>query len=141
MSKWVNIKVLRRFSGILSLLFIIYGVVNKLFSLYDEAFISSEHDWVIVLLLSIGLFLQSAGGTGIVSPVGDSFRKTSFMALYFVSGFELALYVSSSILVRTPEICDTVVTARGGDPVRLAIGEICFLMLLGSFHWTDSHFS
>lgn len=137
MNNWVNFNIIHRFTGISVLLFVIFGALNKAISLYNEIFFRLRYDWIIILVLFIGLFLQLVGGFGVIQFFMKKLRNISFLILYFVSGFELSLYASSAILIRATEICDTVVTARGGDPVRLTIGQVCFLILLCSFHWTD----
>lgn len=138
MSDWIDTWIIHKVSGILVLSFIGLEIINRGYGIYTELTIPFQNDTLLIIVLSTGLVLQCIGGIGIFRSPSATLKRFAFGALYTVSGVELLLYAWSSILIDRPEICATVVTASGGDPIQLSLGEVSFLLVLGCFHWLDA---
>jgi len=137
MDDWIDIGIIHKISGVLVICFILFNAIDHMYSIYADLLFGAQTDYLTLGVLSMGLILEGAGGIGVLQSKNATFKRYAFGALYTVSAFKLLLYVASAILVRKPQICATVVTDSGGDPVRLTLGVLCFLFLLGIFHWTN----
>lgn len=137
MNNWFDTWIIHKVSGILVVSFIGLEIINRGYGIYSELVFSFQSDTLVIGVLSAGLVLETAGGIGIFRSSNAMLKQLAFGVLYAVSGGELLLYFWSSILIRRPEICSTVVMASGGDPVQLTLGEASFLLMLGCFHWLD----
>lgn len=139
MSDWLDIWIVHKVAGVFVLSFIVINITNYSYGIYKELIFSFQINLLVVSVLSAGSILQGTGGIGIFQPSNATLKQLAFGALYTVSGVELLLYLWSSIVIESPDVCATVVTASGGDPVQLTLGEVCFLLVLGCFQWCDTH--
>ncbi|PEN06690.1 hypothetical protein CRI93_08585 [Longimonas halophila] len=131
MSKFINIPVIRRTASLLVFVLLILSIVSKTSTVYNELAFSNQADGVIITVLITGLLVQSLGATGLYLPSWLLGRSVAFKALYLISGAELMIYIASMAMINQPDICDTIV---GDRPGRMVLGQVCFLVLLGTLH-------
>lgn len=132
MSNFINTPVIRRTAGLLVFVLLTLSIGSKGSSVYSELVFSNQPDGVIITILITGLLVQGLGVTGLYLPSWLLGRSVAFKALYLVSGAELIIYIASMAMINQPEICDTIV---GDRPGRMMLGQMCFLILLGTFHY------
>lgn len=135
MRKLLNIPVIRITASLLVFILLMMSIGSKTSTVYNELAFSYQPDGVIITVLITGLLVQGLGATGLYLPSWLLGRSVAFKALYLISGAELMIYIVSMAMINQPDICDTIV---GDRPGRMILGQVCFLVLLGTLHLLEN---